>query len=81
MKYQKYINYMIKIGTKWELYKTRSFGTKTQGKEFCYAVNFAIIAKIQGIVKIQIFVMHGNFRYHSEKMCIEKISQGFRNFR
>ena len=29
-------------------------------------VNFAIIAKIQGIAKIQIFIMHSNFRYDSE---------------
>ena len=29
-------------------------------------VNFAIIAKIQGIAKIQIFAMHSNFRYDSE---------------
>ena len=65
---------MITIGTKWELHKTWSFGTKTQGDNFCYVVNFAIIAKIQGIVKIQIFAMHSNFRYDSEKMCIAKIS-------
>ena len=63
---------MITIGTKWELYKTRSFGTKTQGDDFRYAVNFAmiakfaIIAKIQDIAKIQIFSMHSNFRYDSE---------------
>ena len=44
----------------------RSFGNKTQGEDFCYAVNFTIIAKIQGIVKIQIFSMHSNFRYDSE---------------
>ena len=66
MKYQKYLKHMITIGTKWELYKTRSFGTKTQGEEFRYAVNFANIAKIQGIAKIQIFAMHNNFRYDSE---------------
>ena len=66
MKNQKYLNYMITIGTKWELYKTRSFGTKTQGEDFRYVVNFAIIAKIQGIEKIQIFAMHSNFRYDSE---------------
>ena len=36
------------------------------GDDFRYAVNFAIIAKIQGITKIQIFVMHSNFRYDSE---------------
>ena len=46
--------------------KTRSFGIKTQGNDFRYAVNFAIIAKIQGIAKIQIFAMHSNFRYDSE---------------
>ena len=63
---------MITIGTKWELYKTRSFGTKTQGEDFSYAVNFAMIAKfryiakIQDIEKIQIFAMHSNFRYDSE---------------
>ena len=34
--------------------------------DFRYAVNFAIIAKIQGIAKIQIFAMHSNFRYDSE---------------
>ena len=72
---------MITIGTKWELYKTRSFGIKTQGDDFCYAVNFAIIAKIQGIEKIQIFAMHSNFRYDSEKLCIAKFSQGLQNFR
>ena len=51
---------------KWELCKTRSFGTKTQGEDFRYAVNFTIIAKIQGIAKIQIFAMHSNFRYDRE---------------
>ena len=66
MKYQKCLNYMITIGIKWELNKTRSFGTKTQGNDFRYAMNFAIIAKIQGIVKIQIFAMHSNFRYDRE---------------
>ena len=66
MKYQKHLKYMITIGTKWELYKTRSFGIKTQGEEFRYVVNFAIIAKIQGIAKIQIFAMRSNFRYDSE---------------
>ena len=44
----------------------RSFGTKTQGEDFRYAVNFAIIEKIQGIAKIQIFVMNSNFRYDRE---------------
>ena len=35
--------------------------------EFCYhSENFAIIAKIQSIAKIQIFTMHINFRYDSE---------------
>ena len=66
MKNQKYLKYIITIGTKWELYKTRSFGTKTQGEDFRYVVNFAIIAKIQGIAKIQIFAMQSNFRYDSE---------------
>ena len=65
MKYQKCLKCMIKIGIKWELNKMRPFGTKTQGNDFRYAVNFAMIAK---------------FRYLSEKMCIEKISQGLRNF-
>ena len=36
------------------------------GYKFRYIVNFAIIAKIQGIAKIQIFAMHSNFRYDSE---------------
>ena len=82
MKYQKYLKYMITIGTKWELYKTMSFGTKTQGEDFCYAVNFAIIAKLQGIAKIQIFSMHINFRYDSEIFAmVAKFSQSLRNFR
>ena len=35
--------------------------------EFRYhSENFAMIAKIQGIAKIQIFSMHSNFRYDSE---------------
>ena len=34
---------------------------------------FAIIAKITGIAKIQIFAMHSNFRYHSENSVIAKI--------
>ena len=35
--------------------------------EFRYhSENFAIIEKIQGIAKIQIFAMHSNFRYDSE---------------
>ena len=35
--------------------------------EFRYhSENFAIIAKIQGIAKIQIFPMHSNFHYDSE---------------
>ena len=46
VKYQKYLKHIITIGIKWELYKTRSFGTKTQGEDFRYVVNFAIIAKI-----------------------------------
>ena len=46
VKYQKYLKYMITIGTKWELYKMRSFGTKTQREDFRYAMNFAIIGKI-----------------------------------
>ena len=53
----------------------------TGGQISLCIVNFAIIAKIQGIAKIQIFSMHNNFRYDSEKMCIAKISQGLRNFR
>ena len=39
---------------------------KHKGMIFFYAVNFAIIAKIQGIAKIQIFAMHSNFLYDSE---------------
>ena len=80
MKYKKYLKYMITIGTKRELHKTRPFGTKTQGDKFRYAVNFAIIAKLQGITKIQIFAMIAKFRYHSEKNVHSKISQGLRNF-
>ena len=38
----------------------------TRGQISLCIVNFAIIAKIQGIVKIQIFTMHSNFRYDSE---------------
>ena len=38
----------------------------TGGKISLCIVNFSIIAKIQGIAKIQIFVMHSNFRYDSE---------------
>ena len=35
--------------------------------EFRYhSENFAMIEKIQGIVKIQIFAMHSNFHYDSE---------------
>ena len=35
--------------------------------EFRYhSENFAIIAKIQGIEKIQIFAMHSNFHYDSK---------------
>ena len=35
--------------------------------EFRYhSKNLAMIAKIQGIAKIQIFAMHSNFRYDSE---------------
>ena len=36
------------------------------GNDFRYVVNFAIVAKIQGIAKIQIFAMHSNFRYDSK---------------
>ena len=31
MKYQKYQKYMITLGIKWELYKTKSFGSKSKG--------------------------------------------------
>ena len=31
-----------------------------------------MIAKIQSIAKIQIFAMHSNFLYDSEKLCIAK---------
>ena len=50
----------------------RSFGTKTQGNDFRYAVNFAIIAKIQGIAKFKFslctvtFATIAKFRYDSE---------------
>ena len=37
VKYQKYKTYMIILGTKWELYETRSFGSKSKGNEFLYA--------------------------------------------
>ena len=38
--------------------------------EFRYhSENFAMIAKIQGIAKIQIFAMHSNFRYDSENFA------------
>ena len=36
VKYQKYQKYMITLGTKWELYKTWSFGSKSKGDEFRY---------------------------------------------
>ena len=36
VKYQKYQKYMITLGTKWEFYKTRSFGSKSKGNEFRY---------------------------------------------
>ena len=45
---------------------------KTQGNDFLYAVNFAIIEKIQGIAKFKfslctvIFTMIAKFRYDSE---------------
>ena len=38
----------------------------TGGQISLCTVNFAIIAKIQGIAKIQIFAMHSNFRYDRE---------------
>ena len=38
----------------------------TRGQISLWIVNFAIIAKIQGIAKIQIFSMQSNFRYDSE---------------
>ena len=38
----------------------------TGGQISLCIVNFAIIAKIQGIEKIQIFAMHSNFLYDSE---------------
>ena len=51
-------------------------------------VNFAIIAKIQGIAKIQIFAMHSNFLYDSAKFrsdceifaMVAKFSKSLRNF-
>ena len=36
------------------------------GEDFRYAVNFAIIVKIQGIEKIHIFAMHSKLLYDSE---------------
>ena len=36
------------------------------GKISLCIVNFAIISKIQGIAKIQVFAMHINFLYDSE---------------
>ena len=39
---------------------------KTGGQISLCIVNWAIIAKVQGIAKIQIFAMHNNFRYDSE---------------
>ena len=60
MKYQKYQKYKITIGTKWELYKTKSFGSKSKGGEggggggggggVCISLcimNFAIIEKFR----------------------------------
>ena len=38
----------------------------TRGQSSLCIVNFAIIAKIQGIAKIQIFSMHSNFHYDSK---------------
>ena len=38
----------------------------TGGQILLCIVNFAIIAKIQGIGKTQIFAMHNNFRYDRE---------------
>ena len=38
----------------------------TGGQISLCTMNFAIIAKIQGIAKIEIFSMHSIFRYHSE---------------
>ena len=38
----------------------------TGGQISLCIVNWAIIEKIQGIAKIQIFAMHNNFRYDSE---------------
>ena len=43
-------------------------------------MNFAIIEKIQGTAKIQIFAMHSNFRYHREKSVHREISQGLQKF-
>ena len=37
VKYQKYQKYMITLGTKWELHKTRSFGSKSEDNQFRYA--------------------------------------------
>ena len=42
VKYQNNQNNMNTIGTKWELHKTGSFGSKIEGEQFRYVVNFAI---------------------------------------
>ena len=38
----------------------------TGGQISLCTVNFAIIAKIQDIAKIEIFARHSTFRYHNE---------------
>ena len=47
--------------------KTESFKHKNRSRQFSLCtVIFAIIAKNTGIAKIEIFAMHGNFRYDSK---------------
>ena len=42
---------------------------KNRGGQISLCIgNFAIIAKMCGIAKIQIFAMHSNFRYDSESL-------------
>ena len=63
---------MITMGKNGNFTKRGRLESKTQRNDFRYAVNFAIIAKIQGIEKFKfslctvIFSMIANFRYDSE---------------
>ena len=58
---------MITMGTKWEIHKTRSFGSKTEGDKFRYHSEKLCIAKFRR--DCEIFAM------------VEKFSQSLRNFR